>query len=342
MVVDDSPYMRRLLSDMVASAGMRVTDAAADGQEALRKLARRRPDVVLLDLEMPRMDGLEFLERVMEENPLPVVAVSGHGQRGTQIFFDALESGAVDFLPLNDHGSTNLQGLESLLAIKIRAAARANPDALAHRRLARTPLPKPKIQAPHASASKVVVIGGSTGAPTVVQHILSELPRDLPAGLLIVQHMLASLTGAFARRLNEVSELEVKEAAGGEVVTDGLALLAPGDHHMVVGPKHRVELNQGPKRQGVRPSINALMVSASEVFRDNTVGVLLSGMGHDGAFGMKIIKRGGGTTMAQDEGSSVIFGMAKTAFGEKSVDKLVPAGRMSREIVRAVEEVGEE
>ena len=170
-----------------------------------------------------------------------------------------------------------------------------------------------------------------------MSHILSELPSDLPAGLLVVQHMPSSFTPHYADHLNKVCKIVVKEAREGDKIKDGTALLAPGDFHMLVKPSFNVRLSHGPKRLGVRPSVNMTMVTASEVYGSNTIGVLLSGIGHDGAFGMKMIKRRGGTTIAQDEDSSVVFGMAKAACDLDAVDKVLPADKIAQEIIRVME-----
>ena len=336
MVVNDSGYMTELLSDLIMSDPMlKVSDRARDGVEALRKITKCRPDVVLLDLEMPNMDGLGFLEKIMTTAPLPVIVVSSYSQRGAQVVFDSLEYGAVDFLPIPQDEPDKLRQLKSRLLYKIRLAARINPKPL------KCPsLPKRhsvKIQSESSGiASKTVIIGASTGGPRVLSHILSELPADLPAGLLVVQHMPSSFTSSYADHLNKVCKLMVKEAQDGYKIKDGTALLAPGDFHMLVKPSFSVRLSHGPKRLGVRPSVNMTMVTASEVYGANTIGVLLSGIGHDGAFGMKMIKRRGGITIAQDEDSSVVFGMAKAACDLDAVDKVLPADKIAQEIIRVM------
>lgn len=337
MVVNDSGYMTELLSDLIMSNPMlEVSDRARDGVEALRKIAKRRPDVVLLDLEMPNMDGLGFLEKIMTTDPLPVIVVSSYTQRGAQVVFDSLEYGAVDFLPIPQDEPDKLRHLKSRLFSKIRLATRINP-----RPLKQPPLPeRPSVNVQHGTggiSSKAIIIGASTGGPRVLSHILSELPADLPAGLLVVQHMPSSFTSHYADHLNKVCKITVKEAKDGDKIKDGSALLAPGDFHMLVKSSFNVRLSHGPKRLGVRPSVNMTMVTASEVYGSNTIGVLLSGIGHDGAFGMKMIKRRGGTTIAQDEDSSVVFGMAKAACDLEAVDKVLPADKIAHEIIKVME-----
>ena len=315
---------------------LEVSDRARDGVEALRKLTKCRPDVILLDLEMPNMDGLTFLEKIMTTDPLPVIVVSSYSQRGAQVVFDSLEYGAVDFLPIPQDEPDKLRHLKSRLLSKIRLAARINPKPLTQSSLQKRP--SVKVQSGTGGiASKTIIIGASTGGPRVLSHILSELPSDLPAGLLVVQHMPSSFTPHYADHLNKVCKIVVKEAREGDKIKDGTALLAPGDFHMLVKPSFNVRLSHGPKRLGVRPSVNMTMVTASEVYGSNTIGVLLSGIGHDGAFGMKMIKRRGGTTIAQDEDSSVVFGMAKAACDLDAVDKVLPADKIAQEIIRVME-----
>lgn len=354
MVVNDSTYMRSLFGDLVSSSGkLHVCDTANDGADALRKIGKSRPDVVLLDLEMPNMDGLSFIEKVMPVNPVPIVLVSSYGQKGASVVFDALEMGAVDFVPIPQDDPEKMRTLKETLASKIEIAAQAKQ----HLRPTRA-----RQGATHASSlghasstaarrsharggaggeggeggPAVVVIGASTGGPGVVGEIMSRLPADLPAGVLIVQHMPEGFTKSFAERLNGRSKIPVKEARDGDQIAVGSALVSPGDFHMLVRPSRTVELNKSPRRFGVRPAINMSMVSASQVYGSRTVGVLLTGMGHDGAFGMKMIKRNGGRTIGQDEASSVVFGMAKAAAEMDAVDRLLPVDRIPGEIERMV------
>ncbi|AIC15213.1 Chemotaxis response regulator protein-glutamate methylesterase [Nitrososphaera viennensis EN76] len=342
MIVNDSMYMRSLFSDLISSSQrLQVSDTANDGLDALRKIRKSRPDVVLLDLEMPNMDGLSFIENIMSADPLPVVLVSSYGQRGADVVFDALEMGAVDFVPIPQDDPEKMRGLRDTLVSKIEIAAQAKN----HPRLKTKAARRPEREAARRSYSSkavagedsaVVVIGASTGGPGVVGEIMSRLSADLPAGILIVQHMPEGFTKSFADRLNGISKIPVREAREGDAVRAGTALLAPGDYHLLVKPSRTVELNKSPRRFGVRPAINMSMVSASQVYGRKTIGVLLTGMGHDGAFGMKMIKRKGGVTVGQDESSSVVFGMAKAAAEMDAVDRLLPAEMIPEEIERMV------
>ena len=333
MVVNDSLYMRELLTYILNSnPKIMVSETARDGIDAMSKLRQSRPDVVLLDLEMPNMDGFTFIEKVMQEKPIPIVVVSSYGQDDTEIVFEALESGAIDFVSIPQDGPEKLDQLERNLTSKILVAAEANLEIL------QTKTKKnDKETDVKGAASQVVVIGASTGGPGALCHVLSELPNNLSSGVLIVQHMPLGFTTGFAKHLDSVSKIRVKEASNGDMIKEGIALLAPADYHMIVKPSRCVELDKSPKVLGVRPSVNMSMITASEVYGNNTVGILLSGMGRDGAFGMKMIKKRGGITVAQNEFSSVVYGMAKAANDLSAVDKLVPIEKIAQEIVMAVD-----
>ena len=334
MVVNDSSYMRELLVDLLhSSSKVEVSDTARDGIEAIKKIKQNKPDVVLLDLEMPNMDGFTFIEQVMKEQPIPIVVVSSYGQDDVEIVFEALESGAVDFVSIPHEGPEKLRNLESNLISKILIASEANLELLQTRNTKNIDK-EMKIE---GAASNVIVIGASTGGPGVLRHILSELPNNLHSGILIVQHMPIGFTTGFAKHLDGVSKIRVKEAVNGDVIKEGIALVAPADYHMLVKSSRSIELNKSPKILGVRPSVNVSMITAAEAYGSNTVGILLSGMGRDGAFGMKVIKKRGGITIAQDESSSIVFGMPKAAYDLGVVDKILPLNKITEEIVLAVD-----
>ncbi|MGI0101518.1 MAG: chemotaxis-specific protein-glutamate methyltransferase CheB [Nitrosotalea sp.] len=337
MIVNDSSYMTELLRDLLSSeTNMKIIEIARDGLEALRKIKHMTPDVILLDLEMPNMDGLSFIENVMKEKIVNIIIVSNYSKSGSKLILDSLELGAVDFITIPQDGEDIIKELKNILISKIEVASRSNPNVLVPKAISKL---RPSINKGTTSgqiASKVIVIGASTGAPRVIMNILQEIPKDIPAGFLIVQHMSKEFISTFSERLDEVSKVHVKQAAEGDLIQEGVALLAPGDMHMEVLPSHRIKLNQGPKRFGVRPAVNVTMVSASEAFGANTIGVLLSGMGQDGAFGMKMVKKRHGITLAQNESSSVVFGMAKAADSFHAVDKMVHADDLAEEIIKVV------
>lgn len=339
MIINDSAYMSTLLKDLVSTETIRVYDIARDGIEGLRKIALQKPDVILLDLEMPRMDGVTFIEEMVKRGTLiPTILVSSFSQDGAKIVLDALENGAIDFVPISQVNPDGTNHLKETLITKITGAVKCDPYKLVVEKIS-TLRPKRKAIVSSQAASIVVTIASSTGGPNIVQTILAGLPADLPAGVLVVQHMPKGFTQKFAERLNEASEITVKEAQEGDLITQGVALIAPGDLHMEVDSNLKIKLINGPKRFGVRPAANVTMVSASEFFGANTVGVTLTGMGHDGAFGMKTIKRRGGKTFAQDEKSSVVFGMAKAAVDLNAVDQLLPPEKIAGAIVEEVKKL---
>jgi two-component system chemotaxis response regulator CheB len=342
MIVNDSPYMVSLLSDLLSSEHyIKIVETARDGLEALRKLRHLSPDIVLLDMEMPNMDGLTFIENVnlLPEKNLRIIVVSNYSPSNAKLILDSLELGAVDFISIPPDDPHVVEKLKGALLSKIEVASKSNRDALIPKAISKLRPSKNVNIVSDGMASTVVVIGASTGAPRIITNILKDIPSDIPAGFLIVQHMNKEFISTFAQRLDAISKLHVKEAVEGDQIMEGTALLAPGDMHMVVSPSRQIQLDHGPKRFGVRPAVNVTMVSASEVFGANTVGVLLSGMGQDGAFGMKMVKKRSGMTLAQNESSSVVYGMAKAANDLHAVDKMVDADSLSHEIVKVVKQI---
>jgi two-component system chemotaxis response regulator CheB len=336
LIINDSNYLSTLLADLISNEKIHVSDIAKDGRDGLGKIERHKPDVILLDLEMPRMDGLTFIEEMVKRGILvPTIIVSNYGEEGAKIVLDALENGAIDFVQINQADPNDIMKLKDTLISKIDIAAQSDPYKLVLEKINNLK-PKRKQTPSSEAADAVVVIASSTGGPGVVQSILTKLPADIAAGILIIQHMPKGFTKKFAERLDEICSVIVKEAEDGDLITNGLVLVAPGDYHMEVDDAFRVRLVSGSKRFGVRPAANVTMVSASEIFGANTIGVTLTGMGHDGAFGMKTIKRRGGMTIAQDEQSSVVFGMAKSACELNAVDSLLPPEQISETIMMEV------
>lgn len=339
LIINDSSYMSTLLKDLISSETICVYDTAKDGQDALRKIGIQKPDVILLDLEMPRMDGLTFIEEMVKRGTLiPTILVSNFSQEGAKIVLDALENGAIDFVPIAQVSPESISQLKETLISKINTASHCDPYKLVIEKInSLKPKRKPLISS--QAATVVVTIASSTGGPNIVQSILAGLPANIKAGILVVQHMPKGFTSKFAERLNETSEITVREAQDGDLITEGVALIAPGDLHMEIDSQLRVRLVNGPKRFGVRPAANVTMISAAECFGSSTIGVTLTGMGHDGAFGMKTIKRRGGKTIAQDEQSSVVFGMAKAACELNAVDSLLPPEKIPQAILAEVEKL---
>lgn len=337
LIINDSLTVRMILSELILSnKKMHVSGIARDGLEGLTKMRIEKPHVILVDLEMPNMDGLTFIQNAVNyDKTIPIIVTSSYSQEGSRVIFDALEAGALDFVSLSDNITQDKQQFQEELFAKIEIAAKSNPEVLIPEKILSIK-PSKKQKGKIGTAPKVVVIGASTGGPKTLCDIVSKLPGDLPAGLLIVQHMPGNFTTKFAQRLDEISEFDITEAKDGDSIQIGKGLLAPGDYHMEIKSSQCVSLNKDHKRFGVRPAVNVSMITASEVYGENAVGVLLTGMGQDGAFGMKMIRKRGGQTIAQDEATSIVFGMPKAAQDLDAVDKMLPLEDIPAEIVRMV------
>ncbi len=316
LVIDDSALIRKVLSEIVALApDMECVGAAPDPLIAREMIKRLNPDVLTLDVEMPRMDGLDFLEKLMRLRPTPVVMVSSLTQLGSETALRALELGAVDVM-----GKPRLSISEGLMAdadevhAKLRAAARA--------RLQRRPAegaapaaPMAALRMPFTSSEKIIVVGSSTGGPEALRLFLERLPADAP-GVLIAQHMPAAFTAPMARRLNDLCKVQVLEAQGGERVLPGHVYVAPGHSHLKLvrsGANYMTSLDQGEPVNRHRPSVDVLFDSAAQAAAQNAIGVILTGMGKDGAQGLLRMRQAGACTYAQDEATCVVFGMPREA-----------------------------
>jgi two-component system chemotaxis response regulator CheB len=288
---------------------------------------------------MPKMDGLTFIEEVVKQEKLvPIIVVSSFSQEGTKLVLDALENGALDFVPISQANPEKTSQLKENLISKIEIASKSDPYQLIIQNIKKLK-PRTTHTISNEASRRVIVIGSSTGGPKVVQSIISSLPRDITAGILVVQHMPQDFTEAFAKRLDDSSELSVKEAKDGDMVRNGTVLVAPGDYHMIIDNEKKIKLVTGPKRFGVRPAVNMTMVSAAEVYGINTVGVILTGMGHDGGFGMKTIKKRGGKTIAQDSTTAVVYGMPKAAIELNAVDQSLPTDKIPTAILEEIEKL---
>ncbi|HET98442.1 MAG TPA: chemotaxis response regulator protein-glutamate methylesterase [Desulfurivibrio alkaliphilus] len=329
LVIDDSSLVRTILSQGLAQdPGIEVVNTAPDPFVARDRIVELQPDVLTLDVEMPRMDGVEFLRRLMPQYPLPVVMVSALTKKGQQITLNALEAGAVDFVtkPSTDV-ARGLGAMLMELRTKIKIASSAN---VAHWKERRAALFAGKIlTAPKAlaeSTDKIIAIGASTGGTEAVRAVITRYPANTP-GVVIVQHMPAGFTRMFADRLNELCAMQVKEAASGDRIMAGRVLIAPGERQLRVrrsGGIYEVDCRPGEKVSGHCPSVDVLMHSVAEEVGRNAVGIMLTGMGRDGAAGMLAMRRAGARNLAQDEKSSVVFGMPKEAFANGGAEMLVP------------------
>lgn len=340
LVVDDSAYMRVVLRDMLQSEeGISVVGAAKDGLEAVAKTASLRPDVVLLDIQMPKMDGLATLQRIMKESPTRVVMLSAMNKVDVQLPLKALEMGAVDFIPKpSGPVSVDIVRFKKAIADLVRSAAAARLDVV---RRMRGPINVKHLEearkAPPRSGAKAVVMAASTGGPRSLETIFAALPKGIGAPILIVQHIPPEFSPSFAKRLDAAKGPRVALATDGTVIQPGMAYLAPGGYHLKLVRKSRekvvARLDDGAPVQFVKPSANVLFESAAECYGDRLMGVVLTGMGSDGAQGARAIKRAGGRVIAQDEQSSVIFGMAKAVIDAKAADAVVPLDSIPQSII---------
>lgn len=333
LVVDDSAVVRQTLAAILQSQpDIRVT-VAADAVFALERLRRERADVIVLDLEMPRMDGLTFLRNLMRADPVPVVVCSGRVGGGSSYAMQALREGAVELIAKPRVG---IRGFLEESAVLIVDAVRAAAQTTLRRRpgaVVRRPIPL----RPHAGTPRVVAIGASTGGTEALRALLAELPADM-CGVAIVQHMPSPFTRQFADHLNDVSALHVREASDGEELRSGMALVAPGDRHMTLrssGTRLVVALHDGPLVSRHRPSVDVLFHSVAETVRSSAVGVILTGMGSDGAAGLMEMRRAGATTIAQDEDSCVVFGMPREAIARGAVEAVLPLDAIPAVLVDA-------
>ncbi len=342
LIVDDSAVARMILTELLSKdPGIEVVGAAHDPVIARQKIAALRPDVLTLDVEMPRMDGLTFLEEIMDTAPMPVVMVSSLTERGCETTLRALEFGAVDFVtkPRIDVPA-ELPKIAEEVAEKIKAAAaatvrrrsafRSPPERLGPDAVIKGPSSRAMLQ----TTDKVVAIGASTGGTEAIRDILTRMPPDSP-GVVIVQHMPERFTRLFADRLDKICSIDVREARDGDRVIAGHALIAPGNHHMLLkrsGADYYVEINDGPRVNRHRPSVDVLFRSTARYAGKNAIGVILTGMGSDGARGLREMREAGALTIAQDEKTSIVFGMPREAIEAGGVDRVAPLQDIPEEI----------
>ncbi|MDD4601074.1 MAG: chemotaxis response regulator protein-glutamate methylesterase [Negativicutes bacterium] len=338
LIVDDSAFMRKVLSDIFAAeVDFIVVDTARNGKDAVDKAKRLKPDVITMDVEMPVMDGIKALEVIMRETPTPVVMVSSLTRDGANATISALELGAVDFVAKTAGPISSVTGIRNDILIKCRAAAKVNIVRLHHTHEKPVILPSQFLTV--TGDEQIVAIGTSTGGPRALQEIITRLPGNFPCGIVIVQHMPPGFTKSLADRLNSLSSITVKEAEHNDTIQPGVALIAPGDSHMTVerqGNKRVVHLNQNPPVNGHRPAVDPLFESVAQCYGKRALGVILTGMGHDGAKGIQVIKRQQGYTIAEDQSTAVVFWMPKSAIELGVIDKIVPLPSVAAEIIQIV------
>lgn len=338
LVVDDSALMRKLIPLILErDPDIEVVGTAMDGAFALKKIGELQPDVVTLDLEMPRMDGIETLRTIMRNAPLPVIVFSTHSREGAYSTFKALALGAIDFVAKpKDAAAGNLDPVAHALAEKIKVAKRAGGAKALPKLEMDAPLPKKNRSRASIAPNRIIAIGISTGGPIALQYVLSQIPADFPASIVIVQHMPEGFTDMFARRLDECCALEVQEAKSGDLLLAGRVLICPGNRHMMVRRMPRGEmivLSDGPTINGHRPSVDVLFHSVAQEFALTAVGILMTGMGDDGAEGLGAIKAAGGVTIAQSEDTCVVGGMPRAAIVKGYATKVLPLDAMANYLI---------
>ena len=348
LVVDDSAFMRKVISDLINTSNrLEVIGTAKNGQDAIEKIKSLKPDVVTLDVEMPVMDGISALEVIMKEMPMPVLMLSSVTKEGAEATIKSLELGAIDFITKpSSIFKVNTEDMKKELIEKILLVSN-----IKHRK-ARPQLIRPKITQTSvseklkassrggSSIDKIIAIGTSTGGPRALQSVIPNIPGDINASVIIVQHMPAGFTKSLADRMDAMSQLSVKEAEDGELLKAGCAYIAPGDRHLRViksGKDYRIKLDQGELVSGHRPSVDAMMYSIADMGIQNVIGVIMTGMGSDGARGLENVKQmNKGYIIAQDEESCVVYGMPKSTVELGVVDKIVPLESIANEIIKAM------
>ena len=325
LITDDSLFMRAAIKKLLgADARFEIVGEAKDGRDAVAKVQALQPDVCTMDFNMPNLDGAGAVREIMKTRPTPVVMLSAHTLKGARETFEALAAGAVDFLAKpSGEVSAELNQVGALLREKVAAAAHARPMPMVS---ATRPAPPPRLSGPRAVGSvgpRVVVVGVSTGGPAALGRFLPRFPADTSLALVIVQHLPAGFTTALAERLDGMSAIRVREACEGDRPEAGLALVAPGDRHLEIAADGAIRLTDGPEVNGVRPSADVTMRSAARLYGRRAIAVVMTGMGRDGADGMLAIKQAGGATLAQDEASSVIWGMPRACVEAGCADQVV-------------------
>ncbi|HHL39730.1 MAG TPA: chemotaxis response regulator protein-glutamate methylesterase [Deltaproteobacteria bacterium] len=350
LTVDDSAFMRRVIRQMLESdPEIEVVGAARDGMEGVEMALDLKPDVITMDIEMPRMNGLDATSAIMEKSPRPIIMLSSLTSEGAKATFDALDRGAVDYISKNLVSSAlDIMKVKDDLVAKIKAVSKVSPSIIrprpaAEKRPARgvSSFEAAGRQAVHrrfvSQKIAMVAIGASTGGPRAIQEIIPRIPVDIHSAFLVAVHMPKAFTGAFAERLNGLGELTVKEAEDGEAIRSGHVYISPGGRQTRAVKKGaidmRIVVNDEPESAIYRPSVDVMMTSVAETYPGRSLGVILTGMGHDGLEGMRAIKEKGGKTLVQDEKSCTVFGMPKAVIEADLADKTAELGKIAAEIV---------
>jgi len=334
VIVDDSMFMRAAIAKILEKSGsFEVVGQARDGREGVAQVLKCQPDVVTMDFNMPELNGAEAVSEIMKARPTPIIMFSAHTQEGAKATFEALAAGAVDFCakPAGEV-SADLSSIADDLLTKLHAAVGAKPRA--QKPVVATQTQRTMRSTWPPGGPKVVIIGVSTGGPAALSRVIPALPQLQRSPVIIVQHMPAQFTRALAERLDGQSAVKVREARDGDIPRPGQVLVAPGDRHLEMAPGGTLRLTDGPPVNGCRPSADVTMISAARVLGAAAIGVIMTGMGRDGAAGVQAIKRVEGRTYAQDEGSCVIFGMPKAAIDTGAIDEVVPLDQIATRLSR--------
>lgn len=338
IVVDDSALMRKIISDIINSQkDMEVICTARNGQDLMNKLQKESPDVITLDIEMPKMDGIETLDAIKKQRSnVPSIMLSSVSKTGTALTMECLQKGAFDFIPKPSGAiSLDIEKVGEELINKIRLAK--NHNVLKQKdKLRKESIKDIKVIKKNIRTSKIeaVVIGASTGGPKALYKIITSLPENLGVPIFIVQHMPVGFTKAFAERLNSNSKMKVVEADNGDIIQKNVVYIAKGGIHMEVGIDKKIHLMETPPIWAVRPAVDKLFVSASNLYKSNILSIILTGMGKDGAEGTKVIKENGGITISEDKSSCTIYGMPKAAFETGKVDEVLPIDEIAGAIIK--------
>jgi len=331
LVVEDSAFMRKVISEILeADPEIKVVANAINGLDGVKKASLLKPDVITMDIEMPTMDGIEAVKEIMKTNPTPIIMISAYTKKGAQKTIETLIAGAVDFIekpggPI----SLNIRDIKEEIIKKVKIASKANLKIAAKRK-------KISLDNKKKMDDSLVIIAASTGGPKILTSIFKKLPGDFPAPIVVVQHMPRTFTKAFAKRLDEKSPISVTEGKDGSLLKKCKAFIAPGDYHLEFSGDRRIKLNKKPALHGVRPSADITMNSAAENFDGNLIGVILSGMGKDGTIGVRNIRKRGGYVIAQDKGTSVVYGMPKSAIESGCVDLILPSNEIAEKLTALV------
>lgn len=340
LIVDDSAFMRRAVERLLSSVpGVTIVGTATDGLDGVKRALELRPDVITMDVEMPRMDGVSAVGEIMQALPTPIVMVSTLTSEGTATAIRALEAGAVDCVGKPSGISADLANVgerlrEAVVRASVARLQRRRPGLVAPPARPSTPATPPRPMLPgRPAAHNLLVIGSSTGGPPALTEVIPHIPGDIPAAVIVVQHMPAGFTNALARRLDSLSSLHVVEATEGDTLVNGTCYVAPGDYHLIVTRDKRLHLDQGPTVHGVRPSVDITLESVVPVFGRAASAAILTGMGRDGAEGAAKLEAAGGKIIAQDEASCVVYGMPRVTMERTHDAQQVPLTRVAAALV---------